>query len=85
VVNATPELLYPWERPGTHYIGGWVGPRASLDRCRKSRLHQDSIPGPSRKEQYTDTGKSLNERFSAEQKEDTNTLLFKGREIGQYW
>jgi len=21
--------LYPWERPGTHFIGGWVGPRAS--------------------------------------------------------
>ena len=29
VVNATPRLLYPLERPGTHRIGGWVGPRAS--------------------------------------------------------
>ena len=27
VVNATPRPLYPWERPGTHLIGGWVGPR----------------------------------------------------------
>jgi hypothetical protein len=27
-----PLLLYPWERaPGTHFIGGWVDPRASLD------------------------------------------------------
>ena len=26
VVNATPWALYPRERPGTHYIGGWVGP-----------------------------------------------------------
>jgi len=24
-----------------------VGPRAGLDRCRKSRPHRDSIPGPS--------------------------------------
>jgi hypothetical protein len=24
--------LCPWERtPGTHYTGGWVGPRAGLD------------------------------------------------------
>jgi hypothetical protein len=37
VVNATPRPLYPWERPSTYCIGGWVGPRAGLDRCRKSR------------------------------------------------
>ena len=24
--------------PGTHCTGGWVGPRAGLDRCRKSPL-----------------------------------------------
>ena len=23
--------------PGTHFTGGWVGPRASLDGCGKSR------------------------------------------------
>jgi len=23
--------LYPWERPGTHFTGGWVGPRAGLE------------------------------------------------------
>ena len=28
--------LYPWERPGTHCIGGWVGPITGLDGCRKS-------------------------------------------------
>ena len=38
VVNATPRPLYPRKRPGTHCIGGWVGLRASLDRCGKSRL-----------------------------------------------
>ena len=25
------------KRPGTNCTGGWVGPGASLDRCRKSR------------------------------------------------
>ena len=32
---------------GTHCTGGWVGPRAGLYMCRKSRPHRDSIPGPS--------------------------------------
>ena len=32
-----PSALYPWEKPGTHCTGGWVGPRAGLDRCGKSR------------------------------------------------
>jgi hypothetical protein len=32
-----PAALYPRERPGTHCIGGLVGPRAGLDRCGKSR------------------------------------------------
>ena len=30
-----PTVLYPRERPGTHCTGGWVGPRAGLDRCEK--------------------------------------------------
>ena len=38
VVNATPRSIYPLERPGTHCIGGWVGPRAGLDGSGKSRL-----------------------------------------------
>ena len=38
MVNATHRPIYPQERPGTHCIGGWVGPRAGLDRCGKSRL-----------------------------------------------
>jgi hypothetical protein len=37
----------PQEGSGTHCTGGWVGPRAGLDRCGKSRPHQDSITGPS--------------------------------------
>ena len=34
----------PPETPGTHCTGGWVDPRAGLDRCGKSRPHRDSIP-----------------------------------------
>ena len=30
-----PAALYPRERPGTHCTGGWVGPRAGLERCGK--------------------------------------------------
>ena len=37
VINATPRLLYPRERPGTHCTGGWVGPRAGLEGCGISR------------------------------------------------
>jgi hypothetical protein len=36
----------PPGRPGTHCVGGWVGPRAGLNGCGKSRRHRDSIPGP---------------------------------------
>jgi len=37
VVNAVPLPLYPQERPGTHCIDGWVGPKAGMDGCGKSR------------------------------------------------
>jgi hypothetical protein len=37
VVNSTPWPLYPRQRPGTHCNGGWMGPRAVLDVCWKSR------------------------------------------------
>jgi hypothetical protein len=32
-----PTALPPGKRPGTHCIGDWVGPRACLDGCGKSR------------------------------------------------
>jgi hypothetical protein len=32
------------KRHGTHCTGGWVGTRAGLDGCGKSRFHWDSIP-----------------------------------------
>jgi hypothetical protein len=40
-------LYHQGKRSGTHCIGGWMGPRAGLNRCGKSRPHRDSIPGPS--------------------------------------
>ena len=43
-----PAALYPRERPGTHCIGGWVGPRDGLDRCRKSRPPPTGIRSPDR-------------------------------------
>ena len=39
-----PAAIYPRERHGTNFTGGWVGPRAGLDGCGKSRPHRDSIP-----------------------------------------
>ena len=42
-----PAALPPRKRPSTLCIGRWVGRRAGLDRCGKSRPHWDSIPGPS--------------------------------------
>ena len=43
VQRHTPAAL-PRERPGTHCTGGWVGPRAGLDRCRKFRPPQGFDP-----------------------------------------
>jgi hypothetical protein len=44
VLNATPRPLYHRERPGTHCVGGWVGPRAVLDGCGISRLPPEFDP-----------------------------------------
>ena len=38
--------LYPRERPGTHFTGGWVGPRAALEG-RKNSSPPGFDPGPS--------------------------------------
>ena len=47
-----PVALPPGKRCGTHFIAGWVGPRAGLDECGKSCLHRDSIPGPTIPQHY---------------------------------
>jgi hypothetical protein len=61
VVSTTPRPLYPRERPGTHRIAGWVGPRAGLENAKKlaptgirspdrparsESLYRRSYPGP---------------------------------------
>jgi len=44
VFNTTPRPLYPQERLGSHCIGDWVGLRAGLDGCGKSRPPQGFDP-----------------------------------------
>ena len=41
-----PAALCPRERPGTRCTGGWVGHRAGLDRCGKSRPQPGFDPRP---------------------------------------
>ena len=43
----TPAALRPVKGPCAHCTGGWVGPRAGLDGCRKSCPHHNLILGPS--------------------------------------
>jgi hypothetical protein len=44
----SPTALPLGKRPGTHFIGGWVGPTAGLDGCGKYRPPPGSNPGPSK-------------------------------------
>jgi len=43
--ESRPGRFYPQKRPCTYCTGGWLGPRAGLDRREKSRPHRDSFPG----------------------------------------
>ena len=45
-----PAALYPRERPGTHFTGGWVGPGAGLDG-RKISSPPGFDTGPSARSQ----------------------------------
>jgi len=40
------------KRPGTHGIGGWVGPRDGMDSCGKCRPHPSSAEVKERVEPY---------------------------------
>ena len=48
VVSTMSRPLYPREIPGTHCTGNWVGFGAVLDGHRKTRPHQNSVPGQPR-------------------------------------
>jgi len=43
---ARPGRTLPQEKPGTHFTGGWVGPRAGLDgwKIRKSEVTGKVLP-----------------------------------------
>ena len=41
---ARPGRILPLRRVGTHFTGGWVGPRVGLDGRKISTPHRDSIP-----------------------------------------
>jgi hypothetical protein len=41
------------KKPFTHCVGGWVGPRAGLKLCGKSRLHRDMITALSNPGRFT--------------------------------
>jgi hypothetical protein len=43
-----PAALPLGKKLGTYFTGGWVGLRAALNGCGKSRHYQDSIPLPPR-------------------------------------
>jgi hypothetical protein len=44
MVGFTPRPLYPAEiAPGSHWIGGWVGPRSNLDDVVKRKFL--TLPG----------------------------------------
>jgi hypothetical protein len=47
MVNDMLRPFYHCQRPDSLYIRGWLGLRAGLDLCRKTRPHRESIPGPS--------------------------------------
>jgi hypothetical protein len=51
--HPAPAALPPGKRPVTHCMGGWMGPRACLDVCGKSRSQRDSIAGPSSRKRVT--------------------------------
>jgi len=48
VVNVTPRALYPREKDGTHFTGGWLSTTAVLEWGEKSSPNRGSNIIPSR-------------------------------------
>jgi hypothetical protein len=92
VVNATPRPLYPRERPGSHCVGGWVGPRTGLEGYEKFRPHRNSIPGPKSIFKVQLKSKKTVQLFVTQQRNFESclqcqtqvTLLFLTREAGLF-
>jgi hypothetical protein len=72
-----PERSLPRERPDTSCKGGWVGPRAGLDRCGKSR----PPPGFDRRtvqaeaSRYTDYANRLTQEVEAPRFQDNQHMV----------
>ena len=73
-----PGRSLPRERPGTHCIGGWVGPRAGLDRCGKSR------PPPGLDPRTVQPVASRYTDYATPHTEDTVQTNIVILEVGQY-
>jgi hypothetical protein len=73
---------YPREGPVTHCTGGWVGPRAGLDRCGKSHPTGIRSPDlPARSESLYRLGaihklRDIYESFCVSLHENFNTYIF---------
>jgi hypothetical protein len=59
VVNATPQSLYPREGDLVPIVQKWVGPTASLDKCRKPRLPRIRSPDRPYRPRYASPTKSF--------------------------
>ena len=70
VVNATSRPLDPRERPGTHCVGGWVGPRAGLENLAPhSGFDPRTVqPVASRNTEFSSVLIKLNLRYCWDQK-----------------
>jgi hypothetical protein len=53
VINPMPQPLYPQEIPGTHYIGGWVRPRAGAGAENLAPLGFDPLTAQPVARRYT--------------------------------
>jgi hypothetical protein len=78
VVSFTPQPLYPQGKsPGTHWIGGWVGPRAVLDAVVKRK-----IPSPRRESNpRTPIIQSVSQRYT----DWAITVLLRIHTFSEFW
>jgi hypothetical protein len=78
-LSACPAALPPGYKHGTHRIAGWVGQRAGLDGCGKSRSHREPVACPAcsewpyrlinavRKIQVSSSYSENNDQYTSEQ------------------
>jgi hypothetical protein len=73
VFSFTPRPIYPTERPlGTHWVGGWVGPIASLNAVEKRK-----IPSPPPGNRNSEPRSSSTEIVERSFKDDIGSWMIK--------